>query len=84
MNEKVQNEINRQLKVQVASVKILFSLRMTDLVVNYIVNQENSESVNSMFKVRNIYNYKTAKRREALEFLILIQRLIRELNNCSN
>ncbi len=34
-----------------------------------------------MFRFRNIYNYKIAKRREIFELLTFIQALIHELND---
>jgi hypothetical protein len=57
---------------------------MIDFVIDYTTNSEDPRSVNSMFKSRDIYNYKIAKRREALESLTSIQSLIRELNDRSN
>ncbi len=82
--KKVQDEINRQLRIQIASVKILINLRIVDLVIDYTVNSEDSQSVNSMFRSRDIYNYKTFKRRETLESLIFNQTLIRKLNDRSD
>ncbi len=82
--KEVQNEINRELRVQIASVKILINLRIIDFVIDYTVNSEDSQSINSMFRSRDIYNYKTFKRREILESLILIQTLIRKLNDRSD
>ncbi len=57
---------------------------MTDLVIDYTTNSEDSQLINSMFRSRDIYNYKTAKRREAFESLTSIQSLIRELDDRSD
>jgi hypothetical protein len=81
MTTKIKSEISRVLTVQTASSKILFSLRVADLMTS--VNFDDSENlyiVNFLFKSRDIYNLKTQLRREALESLTSMQALIRELN----
>ncbi len=82
--KEIQNEINRQLRVQITSVKILINFRIIDLVIDYIVNSEDFQLVNSMFRFRDIYIYKTFKRREIFESLIFIRTLIRKLNDRSD
>ena len=79
MNANMQSEVTRQLIVQVASAKILVSLRVSDSVIDVDDNYENSQLINSLLKSRDIYNYKVKVRREVLESLTSIQVLIREL-----
>lgn len=75
----IQNEIHRQLTIQIASIKMLSNFRFVDSIIDVDDNYENSQSINSLLKFRNIYNFKTQKRREILKSLIFIQILIREL-----
>lgn len=77
LNANIQNKISRQLKVQIALFRILISLRLSDLVIDMNDDYENSQSVNSLFKSRDIYNFKTKAHRANLESLILIQSLTR-------
>jgi hypothetical protein len=69
MTFEMRSDISRQLTVQTASFKILFTLRLD------IANFDSS-----IFKSRDIYNLKAKLRRENLESLTLIQALMRELN----
>jgi hypothetical protein len=70
MTFEMRSDISRQLTVQTAFFKILFTLRL-DVVFDD----------SSLFKSRDIYNLKAKLRREDLESLTLIQALMRELNN---
>ena len=75
----IQNEIHRQLTMQIASAKVLSSLRLANSIIDHIDNFEDLQSINSLLKFRDIYNFKTQKRRKVLKLLIFIQILIREL-----
>jgi hypothetical protein len=66
----MKSDISRQLTMQTALFKILFTLRL-DIVANFD---------SSIFKSRNIYNLKAKLRCENLESLTFIQALMRELN----
>ncbi len=70
MTFEMKSDISRQLTMQTALFKILFTLRL-DVVFDD----------SSLFKSRDIYNLKAKLRREDLESLTLIQALMRELNN---
>jgi hypothetical protein len=70
MTFEMKSDISRQLTVQTAFFKILFTLRL-DVVFDD----------SFLFKSRDIFNLKAKLRREDLESLTLIQALMRELNN---
>ncbi len=85
MTSKIKSEISRQLIVQVFVLKILSSIRISNLIIEInFVDSENLQVINFMFKSRNIYNLKTKFRREVLNFLTFIQMLIQELNEEQN
>jgi hypothetical protein len=80
MNEEVKVEFSRESRVQTTSSRILFSLRISDSIIEWNNDFENSQSLNSMFKRRDIYNLKAQMRRDTLNSLTLIQALIQKLN----
>ncbi len=71
MISEMKSDISRQLTVQIASSKILFTLRF---------DFANFNDINSLFKSRDIYNVKAKLRRDDLDSLASIQALMRELN----
>jgi hypothetical protein len=71
MISEIKSDISRQLIVQTASSKILFTLRL-DFAFN--------DDLNFLFKSRDIYNVKAKLRRDDLNSLTSIQVLMRELN----
>jgi hypothetical protein len=58
MNEEVKVEVSRELRIQTTSSRILFNLRISDSIIEWNDDFENSQSLNSMFKRRDIYNLK--------------------------
>ena len=60
--------IKKQIKVDISSAKILFSLRL------------DQNEKNFMFKKQNIYNAKQKTKRQKLKTLISIQTLRKNLN----
>jgi dTDP-D-glucose 4,6-dehydratase len=62
------------LKIQIASFKIIFIVRLSDS--NSIL-----DFVHSLIKSRDVYNIKTQMRRENLEFMTSIQVLMHELDS---
>ena len=67
MTSEIRSEITRQLTIQTAFSKIFAVMRIDD-----------STATNSMFIVRNVYNFQIQLRRDELKSLTLIQALIRK------
>ena len=81
MIDQMKNEIFKILKIQISFVRIVFSLRVVDSVIDVsFADSSNFEIVNSMFKLRNIYNMKAQLRREAFGPLTPVQALIKEFD----
>jgi outer membrane lipopolysaccharide assembly protein LptE/RlpB len=74
ITREMRNDIFRQLIVQIASSKILFTLRLDFANVSF------DDDLNLLFKSRNIYNIKAKLRRDDLDSLTSVQALMRELN----
>jgi hypothetical protein len=66
---------NFSLKIQIASFKIIFIVRLSDS--NFALD---SSFLNSMIKARDVYNIKTQMRRDELEFMTSVQALMHELD----
>jgi hypothetical protein len=66
--KEIKKNFSRQLIVQIASFKILFTLRV------------DSNAVNSLIKSKDIYNIKTQIRRDVLKLLTSIQTLMQKLD----
>jgi hypothetical protein len=85
MTSKIKNEISRQLTIQIFASKILLNIRISNSIIDVnFSNSENSWVINSMFRSKDIYNFKAKLRREVLNSLIFVQALIRELNENSD
>lgn len=69
----IKSDVSKQLIVQIASFKILFTLRIDAKNADFVM-------INLMIKSRDIYNLKAQLRREELDSLSLIQALIREFD----
>jgi hypothetical protein len=65
--DEVKNQISRQSKIQIALVKILFTLRL------------NANERNFIYKIRNIYNVKTKIQRDIFDNLFFVQTLMKQL-----
>ncbi len=65
--DEVKDQISRQSKVQIALVKILFTLRL------------NANEENLIYKTRDIYNVKTKIQRDTLDNLFSVQTLMKQL-----
>jgi hypothetical protein len=78
--EEIKSEITRQLTMQIASEKMLSSLRISDSATSIDLNHFENFVIVSLLKARDIYNVKTQMRRDALRFLTSMQALIRFLN----
>jgi hypothetical protein len=63
--DEIKDQIFRQSKVQIVSIKILFILRLK-------ANEENL-----IYKTRDIYNVKTKIERDTLDDLFLVQALMK-------
>jgi ABC-type transport system involved in cytochrome bd biosynthesis fused ATPase/permease subunit len=68
MTKEIKKNVSQQLIIQIASFKILFTLRV------------DSNVVNSLIKSRDIYNIKTQIRRDVLKSLISMQALMQKLD----
>jgi hypothetical protein len=83
MIAEIQNDVSRQLQIQIKSVEIFTSLRILEFTFSSNLDDSKYDLENSviisLFKSRDIYNLKTKLRRESLKSLISSQALIREL-----
>ncbi len=85
MTSKIKSEISRQLTIQVFASKILSNIRISNSIIDVnFSNSKNLRVINSMFRSKDIYNFKAKLRREVLNSLIFVQALIRELNENSD
>jgi hypothetical protein len=94
MTREMKSDIFRQLTVQIASSKILFTLRLDFANVFFanvffanvffanasFANVSFVDDLNLLFKSRDIYNIKAKLRRDDLDSLTSVQALMRELN----
>jgi hypothetical protein len=89
MTREIKSDIFRQLIVQTASLKILFTLRLdfentsfanTSFANTSFANISFVDDINLLFKSRDIYNVKTKLRRDDLDSLRSVQALMRKLN----
>ncbi len=92
MTSKIRSEIFRQLIVQIALSKILFSLRLShaELSNNHAESSNNhaessnnrmiNSNDNSLIRSRDVYNLKTELRRNELDSLSSMQALMNQLN----
>jgi hypothetical protein len=81
MTAEIKSKISRALIVQIASFKILSSLRIANSMTSINFDDlENSTIVNLLFKARDINNVKIEFRRDTLDSFSFVQTLIRELN----
>jgi hypothetical protein len=81
MTSEIRSEISRQIVIQTSFFRILSSLRILDMNEDIVDANANIEKmINSIIKVRNIYNIRTQMRRNDSELFTSIQILIRELN----
>jgi hypothetical protein len=87
MTSKIRNEIFKQLIVQIASFKILFTLRLShaDADTDSDSTDSNNRMINfddnSLIRSRDVYNLKTELRRNKLDSLSSMQALMNQLNN---
>jgi hypothetical protein len=86
MIAEIKSDICRQFTVQTFTFKILFSLRIFDSIdieknaFADAIASSDTDLINSMFSTRDIYNFKTQLRRDALDSLTSVQILIREFD----
>ncbi len=91
MTREMKNDIFKQLTVQTASSKILFTLRLDFANIStsfanvsfanvFFANISFIDDLNLLFKSRDIYNVKAKLRRDDLDSLTSVQALMRELN----
>jgi hypothetical protein len=80
MTSKIKNEIFRQLIVQIALSKILFSLRLSHAESSKSNNRMLNSNDNSLIRSRDVYNLKTELRRNELDSLNSMQALMNQLN----
>ncbi len=82
----IKSEISRQLIVQIAFSKILFSLRLShaESSNNRMINSNDNRMINSndnsLIRSRDVYNLKTELRRNELDSLSSMQALMNQLN----
>jgi hypothetical protein len=65
--DEIKDQIFRQSKVQIASIKILFILRLK------------ADEENLIYKTRDIYNVKTKIKRDTFDDLFFVQALMKQL-----
>ena len=80
ITSQIRSDVTRQLIVQTASFKILFTLRIDSVSESVATNSFESVAINFMIKPRDIYNLKAQLRREELDPLTFVQALIRGLD----
>jgi hypothetical protein len=80
MTSKIRNEIFRQLIVQIASFKIMSSLRLSHADSANSNDRMINSNDNSLIKSQDVYNLKTQLRRNELDSLNSMQALMNQLN----
>jgi hypothetical protein len=74
ITREIKSDIFKQLTVQTASSKILFTICLDFVNISFV------DDLNFLFKFRDIYNVKAKLRRDDLNSLTSVQILMRELN----